>query len=196
MLNKSGDYYDKTIELLEKCRQVEVDEKSGIRTVPDDLKEDLEINSMQFVILTKLGYEYLYAEYITAIKQIKKHKQEEFVVPSDAEDLGQRLSAIMKVVGYTKTIPQELYKLFDRRDIVEHPTLGRLWDGSETGWKNVHLSWVLSGEVEGILDGIIPFTQGFIDALQKYVDENPVPGELKISHRGLRAGEQYKKPTT
>lgn len=58
----------------------------------------------------------------------------------------------------------------------------------------MNLSWALSGEIEGVLDPIVAYINEFVAKVEKYIADNPIPGELKISHRGLKAGEQYKKP--
>lgn len=194
ILRQSLKFYKKTIDLLNQCRQLAVEKKTGFRKVPDGLKEKLEINSMQFLILMKLGLEYMVIEYQTAIKQIKEHKGETYKPPVDTDDLGERLKALKEILSIQTPIPNEIYTILGRRDIVEHPTLTRLWEGSDTGWKTVSLSWVLSGEIEGITEPIISFVNEFIKTAEAYIKTNPVPGKLNISHRGLKAGEQYKKP--
>lgn len=196
ILSRSLRYYKRTIDLLNQCRQIEVEEKTGFRKIPDSLKKKLEINSMQFLILMKLGLEYLVMEYQTAIKQIKEHRREVYKPPLDTNDLGEKLRILKDVIGIKNSVPTEIYTILGRRDIVEHPTTERLWEGSDTGWKTVSLSWVLSGEIEGITDPIISFVNEFVKTVETYIKENPIPGKLNISHRGLKAGEQYKKPTS
>ena len=71
ILKQSLKYYKRTIELLNQCRQLEVNKKTGFRMIPDNLKNKLEINSMKFLILLKLGLEYLVTEYQPLIREIK-----------------------------------------------------------------------------------------------------------------------------
>jgi hypothetical protein len=76
---------------------------------------------------------------------------------------------------------------------VEHPTLDRLYNSTENGWKNNHLAWVLSGDMEGTMEEIIHFTQEVIDVFDKYDKENPIPGTLDGVVRGLKSIDSYKK---
>lgn len=196
ILSESIKYYRKTIKLLNQCRQLKVEEKTGFRDIPDDLRDKLEISSMQFLILTKLGLEYLVAEYQLGIKQIKDHRKESYTPPLDTDDLGSKLGILKDAIGIKSEIPTQIHTILDRRDIVEHPTTDRLWEGSETGWKTVNLSWVLCGEIEGIIDPIITFVNEFVEKVEAYIKDNPIPGNLTGLTRGLKAGEQYKKPTS
>jgi hypothetical protein len=196
ILNQSVKHYNRTIKLLTECRKLKVEEKSGFRNVPDSLRDKLEISSMQFLVLTKLGLEYLFAEYQLGIKQIKAHRGESYTPPLDTDDLGSRLKTLKNAIGAESDIPVQIYTLLDRRDIVEHPTNDRLWDGSETGWKTVSLSWILCGEIEGIIDPVVSFVNEFVVKVEAYIKDNPIPGTLTGLTRGLKAGEQYKKPTT
>lgn len=193
ILNEGLKHYRKTIRLLKECRKLNVEEKTGFRDVPDDLRDTLEINSIQFLVLTKMGLEYLVAEYQLAIKQIKEGRGEIYEEPKDTHDLGDRLKILKNAIGVSHEVPAEIYTLFDRRDIVEHPTTDRLWDGSDTGWKTVNLSWVLCGEIEGIIDPVVSFVNEFIERVESYIKDNPIPGTLTGVKRGLKAGEQYKK---
>jgi hypothetical protein len=194
ILNQSLKYYKKSIKLLNECRQLKVQEKTGFRNIPDNLRDNLEINTMQFLILTKLGLEYLFTEYESAIKQIKKHRKENYDPPLDTEDLGSRLKKIKDAIEVKSEIPRQVYTILDRRDIVEHPTTQRLWEGSETGWKTVNLSWVLCGEIDGIISPIVIFVNEFVKKVEAYIKDNPIPGTLNGLTRGLKAGEQFKKP--
>lgn len=195
ILRKGVKHYDYALKTLKECRQLPVDEKSGFRTLPLNLRDRLEINTMQFLMLTKLGLEYLVTEYEFAVKQIKAHRKEEFSMPTHTNDFNQRLKALAEGIGITSKLPSQIYTIFDRRHIVVHPTNERLWDGSDTGWKTVNLSWALSGEMEGILEPIFKYVNKFVEKIEKYIEDNPIPGEIKISHRGLTAGEHYKKPS-
>lgn len=196
ILNQSLKCYKRTIELLNQCRQLKVKEKTNFRDIPDDLRDKLEISSMQFLVLTKLGLEYLVVEYQLAIKQIKEHRGESYTAPLDTDDLRDRLKILKEAIGIKSEIPPQIYTILDRRDIVEHPTTDRLWEDSETGWKTVSLSWVLCGEVEGIIDPVIAFVNEFVGKVEAYIKDNPIPGNLTGLTRGLKAGEQYKKPTS
>ena len=194
ILKQSLKYYKKTIKLLNQCRQLKIEEKSGFRIIPDDLRNKLEINSMQFLVLLKLGLEYLVAEYQPAIRQIKKYRRESYTDPLDKDVLGDRLKTLKDAIGIKSEIPTQIYTILDRRDIVEHPTTGSLQDGSETGWKTVNLSWVLCGEIEEIINPIVHFVNEFIEKVEAYKKDNPIPSTLTGLTRGLKAGEQYKKP--
>jgi len=194
ILNQSLRYYKKTIMLLNQCRQLNVEEKSGFRMIPDNLRNKLEINSMIFLLLLKLGLEYLVTEYQPVIREIKKHRGESYSDPLDTEDLGNRLKTLKDAIGIKSKIPTQIYTLLGRRDIVEHPTTDRLQEGSETGWKTVNLSWVLCGEIEEIINPIVDFVNEFIEKVVAYKKDNPIPGTLTGLTRGLKAGEQYKKP--
>ena len=195
ILKQSIKYYKKTINLLNQCRQLQVEEKTGFRKIPDDLRNELEINSMQFLILIKLGLEYLVADYRLYIKQIKEHRGESYTEPLDTDDLGSRLKNLKEAIGIKNEIPTQIYTILDRRNIVEHPTTNRLWGDPETEWKTVNLSWVLCGEIEEILNPIVLFVNEFIEKIETYIKENPIPGSLTGLTRGLKAGEQYKKPS-
>lgn len=194
ILRAGARYYKLALKSLEKCRKLPVKDKSGFRNVPDELKIKFELQVIQFLTLTKLGLEYLIVEYELGVKQIKDKKNEPFTMPANDEDLAKRLETLAQAVGVTSKFPQEIHTVVDRRHIVEHPTTDRLWNGTDTGWKVVNLSWALSGEIEGVLDPIVAYVNEFVTKVEKYLADNPIPGELKISHRGLKAGEQYKKP--
>lgn len=194
ILRAGARYYKLALKSLEKCRKLPVKDKSGFRNLPDNLKIQFELQTIQFLTLTKLGLEYLVTEYELGVTQIKAKRKETFSMPSNEEDLAKRLETLAKAVGVTSKFPQEIHTIVDRRHIVEHPTTDRLWNGTETGWKVVNLSWALSGEIEGILDPIVDYVNEFLKRAEKYIADNPIPGELKISHRGLKAGEQFKKP--
>ena len=194
ILNQSLKYYKKTIMLLNQCRQLNVEEKTGFRMIPDDLRNKLEINSMQFLVLLKLGLEYLVAEYQPIIREIKKYQGESYTDPLNTDDLGNRLKTLKDAIGIKSEIPTQVYTILGRRDIVEHPTTDRLQEGSETGWKTVNLSWVLCGEIEEIINPIVHFIKDFFEKVEAYKKDNPIPGTLSGLTRGLKAGEQYKKP--
>jgi len=195
ILNNSMKYYKKTISLLNKCRQLKVEEETSFRKIPDHLRDKLEINSIQFLVLLKLGLEYLIAEYHEIILEIKKHRGESYTGLIDTDDLGKRLRILKDAIGMKSEIPIQIYTILDRRDIVEHPTTERLSEGSETGWKIVNLSWILCGEIEEIINPIIHFVNDFIKIVEDYRKNNQIPGAFTGVIRGIKAGEQYKKPT-
>ncbi len=58
----------------------------------------------------------------------------------------------------------------------------------------MNLSWILSGEIEGIIDPIVHFVNEFVEKVEVYRKDNPMPGTLTGVTRGLKAGKQYKKP--
>jgi len=186
--------YKRTIVLLNQCRSLKVDKNTGFRMIPDYLRNKLEIESMMLLILLKLGLEYLVVEYQPIIRSIKEYLGEEYPEPSDKEDLNNKLKILKDTIGIKAEIPIQIYTILERRHIVEHPTTERLQEGSDTGWKAVNLSWVLSGEVEGIVDPIVHFVNEFIKTIEAYIKANPVPGALTGLTRGAKAGEQYKKP--
>ncbi len=161
--------------------------------IPDRLRNKLEINSMQFLLLLKLGLEYLVAEYQSVIREIKKYRGESYTDPLDTEDLRNRLKTLKDAIGIKSEIPTQIYTILNRRDIVEHPTTDRLQEGSETGWKTVNLSWILYGEIEEIINPIVHFVNEFVEKVEAYRKDNPIPGTLTGITRGLKAGEQYKK---
>jgi len=188
-------YYKKTTVLLNKCRKLEVNKDTRFREIPDILRNKLEINSMKFLILFKLGLEYLVSEYQPIIKNIKEHRGEIFCEPSPSKDLGNRLKILKDAIGLKEEVPNQIYILLDRRDIIEHPTKERLSEGSKTGWKTINLSWILCGEVDGIINPIIGFINKFVEKMETYKKDNPIPGKLTGVRRGIKAGEQYKKST-
>jgi len=194
ILKAGARYYNLALKSLEKCRKLPVEEKLGFRMLPDTLKIKFEIQTIQFLTLTKLGLEYLVTEYELGVTQIKAKRKETFSMPTNEEELAKRLETLAKAVGVTSEFPQEIHTIVDRRHIVEHPTIDRLANGTDTGWKTVNLSWALSGEIEGVLDPIVAYVNEFVRKVVKYIADNPIPGELKNVHRGLKAGEGYKKP--
>lgn len=186
--------YKKTFKLLEGCRKLPVNPKTNDRTVPEKLRDLLEIASMTYFVLTKMGFEYLTTEYLLAVKQIKDHKHEPFIMPADDDELLEKIKALVSGLGITQPIPQAVMTVLERRDIIEHPTQNRLYNGSETGWKNNHLAWVLSGEIEGLPDQVVPFVNIVVKTAEKYKEDNPIPGILTGLTRGLKSGEPCKKP--
>jgi len=103
-----------------------------------------------------------------------------------------KLKSMSNALNIQKPIPIELTRVLERRDIVEHPKNENLYDCSEQGWKNVNLSWVLSGEFDGIADPIVEFVNEFIQSIEKYIKDNPIPGSLTGIKRGIKAGESFK----
>ena len=49
------------------------------------------------------------------------------------------------------------------------------------GWKTVNLSWALSGTIEELINPIVDNLNGFVLQVEKYIADNPIPGELKYS---------------
>lgn len=194
ILKQSLKYYKRTIKLLNQCRRLEVNEKTGFRMIPDNLRNKLEINSIKFLVLLKLGLEYLVVEYQPVIREIKKYRGESYTDPLNTEDLGKRLKILKNAIGIKSGIPTQIYTILDRRDIVEHPTTDRLQEGSNTGWKTINLSWILCGEIEDIINPIVNFVNEFVEKAEVYKKDNPIPGALTGLIRGIKAGEHYKKP--
>jgi hypothetical protein len=108
-------------------------------------------------------------------------------------DLNLRIRALVNKLGITDPIPSSLFLLFDRRDIVEYPTSERIYNSTPTGWKNNHLAWVLSGDIESALDEIIPFINKIFGTYVKYKDDSAAPGYLTGVKRGMKAKDPFKK---
>lgn len=187
--------YRKSIRLLNKCRNLEINPKTFIRHVPDDLKEKLDIASMEYVILIKLGFEYLTAEMMHRINNVRKIKFGLPKIPWEDTGIVDRLKIILTNLELSFEIPTALIDLLIRRDIIEHPTQDRLYNCKENEWKNVHLSWVLSGELEGSLETIVNFTNPLMEKFEEYAEANKTPGTLTGVQRGLKSSDPYKKPT-
>jgi hypothetical protein len=184
--------YKKSISLLNKCREIPVD-NAGSRHVDIDLRDRLEKSSSQFVVFVKLGFEYLVAECLPTIKQIKDHRNEQFNAPGNESDLLAKINILTKNLGILDKTPGSVDLILRRRDIVEHPTPDRLYNCIDSEWKNNHLAWILSGEFEGCMDEIVNFVNKISMSMEKYINENPIPGELKLGIRGLKAGEPFNK---
>jgi hypothetical protein len=75
LLTKSLEEYEETIKLLEECRKIKVDEVRGTRHIETDLRDKLELHSMQFLILLKLGFEYMTLEMLPAVNQVQTAKK-------------------------------------------------------------------------------------------------------------------------
>ena len=58
---------------------------------------------------------------------------------------------------------------------------------------NVHLSWVLSGEIVGSFDKIVKFVNPIYKSFEKYINNNQIPGTLTGLKRGLRSNGPIKK---
>ena len=192
IFSDSRKYYNKTLKLLAECRRIPVDNTNN-RHIPDKLREKLDIASLKFLVLNKIGLEYLTQEMLPIIHKIKNHKEEIFVLPNEEETTRPKLNAILTALKIKETAPNILVTLLDRRDVVEHPTQNRLYNALPTEWKNNHLSWVLSGEIDGALDHIVPFINLITAAFDKYIADNQIPGSLTGVQRGIRSLEQYKK---
>lgn len=196
ILAKARVKYHRIIALLKKCRALEVNSKTFVRHVPDQLKQRLDVESMEYVMLTKLGFEYLTAEMMQRINNIRIMK---FGLPEVPwEDIGiiDRLNIILKDLEIPTEIPTSLIDLLSRRDIVEHPTKERLYNTKENEWKNVHLSWILSGEIEGTFEPIVNFANSVMERFEEYIETNKVPGALTGLKRGLKSKDSYKKPAS
>ena len=98
ILNQSLKYYKKTIMLLNQCRQLNVKEKTGFRMIPDNLRNKLEINSIQFLVLLKLGLEYLLSEYQKTIREIKNYRGESYTDPLDTDNLANRFKILKDAI--------------------------------------------------------------------------------------------------
>lgn len=186
--------YRKSLRLLKRCRDLEVNPKTLVRHIPDDLKERLDVASMEYVILIKLGFEYLTAEMMQRINNVRKMKFGLIEIPWEDTQVINRLRTILTNLGSSANIPTTLISLITRRDIVEHPTQERLYNCKENEWKNVHLSWVLSGELEGSLKEIVNFVNPLMKQFEEYAEANKVPGTLTGVKRGIKSTDPYKKP--
>lgn len=193
LLNEARKHYNRTIYYLSKCRKIEVDAQRGTRHIDDNLKEKLDLHSMQFLILLKLGYEYMTLEMLPSVDYIQFKKQGIPRENWDILELNDRLNALVKRLSIKRPIPSKLLEFFLRRDIVEHPQSDRLYNATENGWKNNHLAWILSGEIDAVLTEIVNFTNEVIETFEKYNKDNPIPGTLEGVKRGLKATDPYKK---
>lgn len=196
LLNESRKHYNRALLYLKKCRQVPVNEKTRTRHISDDIRDKLEVHSMQYLMLLKTGYEYMTLEMLPSIDHIQQAKQGIPKTEWDKVELLDRIKELKSKLPISRDIPESLFPLFDRRDIVEHPTSERLYNCSENGWKNNHLAWVLSGDMEGTMEKIVHFTNEVIEVFEKYVKDNPIPGTLEGVVRGLKSTDSYKKSVT
>ncbi len=194
ILNESRRHYNRALIYLKKCRQLPVDTKTQNRHVPEELRDKLEMHSMKYLVLLKMGYEYMTLEMLPSIDHIQEAKQGIAKTDWDKVDLLKRISSLKSKLSISKDVPDCLFPLFDRRDIVEHPNQERLYNATANGWKNNHLAWVLSGDMEGTMEKIVDFTSEIIKVFDEYVKNNPIPGTLEGVVRGLKASESYKNP--
>jgi hypothetical protein len=193
LLDVAREHYALSIIYLQECRKVPFDEKLGLRQIPDELRDKLDLHSMQFLMFLKTGLEYLTHEMLPTIDNIQETIHSTPKTNWDVVDLNLRIRALVNKLGITDPIPSSLFLLFDRRDIVEHPTSERIYNSTPAGWKNNHLAWALSGEIEGTLDKIIPFINKISETYIKYRDDNATPGYLTGVKRGMKAKDPFKK---
>ncbi len=192
LLSKSANYYKDVIDLLTKARALPVG-KDNTRLLDDQLRDELEFASMQFLIFTKLAFEYMTTEMLTMINNIHLHKGGKVEVPWENFSITERLTILLKNLNLKFIVPDCLNKILTNRDLVEHPSKDRLYSPTEDEWKNVHLAWVLSGEIEGCLDKLVNFVNPIIEAFDKFVDANQIPGQLTGLQRGLKSIDNFKK---
>ncbi len=188
-LNQSISDYEKTMELLKEARKTEVDKATGVRYIDNELRDRLELTSADFLIHAKLGLEYLCLELVPTIERIEKYfglNQTEI----NCDTILNMLQGIIKALGLTVEIPQAVCDILVRRDVVEHPNKDRLYD--IISWKNVHLAWVLSGEIEATQDELVNLVNEINQSFDKYVSEHEISGALQGVKRGLKVDEPFK----
>lgn len=191
ILNKADTHYETTISLLNKCRREPLG-KDQVRFVPEKLKEELEIASMEFLMLFNLGFVYLAAELLDSIYAVKSNLEDRKKIEWEKLKLIPQINLLKKELDYKTDIPECLALLFSRRDIVEHPDPSRIYNSDKRSWKNVHLAWILSGEIETINGNIQTFTDGLIEAYEIFREAHKHSGTLNIK-RGLRSDDPYTK---
>lgn len=191
ILNEADAHYETTISLLNRCRQEPLG-KDCARFVPEELKEELEVASMKFLILFKLGFEYLTMELLDSIYTIKANSEDQEKTSWEDEELVPRINILKNELGYKIDTPGCLTLLFDRRDIVEHPSSSRIYNSDKNSWKSVHLAWVLNGEIETTNGDIQTFVDGLIEAYEMFRETHKRPGTLNVK-RGLRSDDPYRK---
>ncbi len=192
LLSKSANFYNDVLDLLNKARALPVG-NDNTRLLDDQLRDDLEFASMQFLIFTKLAFEYMTTEMLTMINNIHIHKGGKVEVPWENFTIYERLSILLKNLSLKLPVPDCLQKILTNRDLVEHPSKERLYSPSEDEWKNVHLAWVLSGEIDGCLDKLVNFVNQILVAFDNYVKANQIPGQLTGVQRGLKSLDNFKK---
>jgi hypothetical protein len=191
IFNKADDCHTKTLVLLDKCRQLNVGKDSS-RFVSQELKFDIEFVSMEFLILLKLGFEYLTVELLDSINTVKQNLQGLPRIDWENIELKDRIEILKKNLNYKIKTPDCLDTLFQRRDIVEHPSSPRIYNNDEQGWKNVHLAWILSGEIENMCKDLEAFVNGLVRAYDKFIKDNERPGSLEVK-RGLKSNDPFKR---
>ena len=188
-LNQSVTDYEKTIELLKEARKTEVGKTTGVRYIDNELRDKLELASADFLIHSKLGLEYLCLEILPVIERIENHFDMNRTKISH-DTILDMLKGSIKALNLTIKVPQIVADLLIRRDIVEHPNKDRLYN--ITNWKNVHVAWVLSGEIEKYRDELVGLVNEINQAFDKFRDEHEIPGTLQGVKRGVRADEPFK----
>lgn len=108
-------------------------------------------------------------------------------------DLIERLKILLSNLKLNNGIPEFLTTIFKRRDIVEHPSETRLWNCDTNDWKNVHLSWILSGEIVSSFNKIVKFVNPIYKSFEDYTNNNQIPGTLTGLKRGLKSNDPIKK---
>lgn len=183
--------YVKLMGLLENCRELQAD-SSGAKLIPTELRDKLERTSVDYLIHVKLGFEYLCEEVLPVMNRICSHFKIQEEMDFVDESLLSKLTMVLSCLGKKMQIPNEIETLLLRRDIVEHPNQERLY--SMSSWKNVHLAWVLSGEIDRTWEIVVILVNQINKNFEEFVAKYPIPGELQGVQRGVRVGEQFKKP--
>jgi hypothetical protein len=185
-------HYKKMITLLTECRKQPIG-KDNSRSISDNLRDKLEVESIEFIIFIKLGFEYIIPDMMRSVNNIRERKFNiQKINWENISSLEDKLKILVKCLGISTSIPNSLSDLFNRRDIIEHPTEDRIYNSLGNGWKNVHLSWILSGEIEKSYEDINTFIIVLKKSYDKYIQNNPIPGVLNVT-RGIRAVDPSKK---
>lgn len=193
MLEKALKYFEKIKELIDQCRNTTVG-KDNVRHIDDKIKEELEVESTEYVVLTKIGLEYMTIEMLSFINSaICKKGGRIDMVQWETFTLLERIKSLLLALKLQLQIPTELTTLLSRRDLVEHPKWSHLYNCDLVEWKSVHLAWILSGDIYNYDESIVPFINAIIIAFEKFEKENQIPGELTGLTRGLKSMDQTKK---
>lgn len=184
-------YYKNTFELLSLCRKEKL-HNDNARHINSSLRDKLEFNSALYVVTINLAFEYMTIEMLYFLNNILNIKGSDLKVPWENIDLKERIKVLCKNLKLNDKLPEFLTELLNRRDIVEHPSNNRLYNVDQNEWENVHLSWVLSGKIEGSYNKIIDFVNPIIKAFDEYTESNKKPGILKGVVRGLKSLDPYK----
>lgn len=186
--------YKDTMDLLNKCRQLEVRDDNS-RLLPEELRNQLEIASTKFTVLLKIAFEYLTIELLGSINNIVSNENKNpITVPWQNLSLEDRIHSLKRALGYNAALPSVLNTLFQRRDIIEHPSSQRIYNNGPHTWKTVHLSWVLSGEIEGMWSDINSFVEGIGKNYEHFTESHKGKGNIKLNvKRGLKSNDPFKR---